>query len=163
MDFVDLIFKDIFIKSRTLKVFTTNLQILTNQFLELNYINIINMDQSVNQTYGILKLTMISNKKAIETAQNMQGCPKLIASGVTENTYWGIYIIDRTQEWWILHPSENPDLLGAEHIESYVLNQPFYPKQIEPKDEFTAPCGSMCANCPNIERFNCPGCPALRK
>jgi hypothetical protein len=113
---------------------------------------------------GILFANMESEDKAKQNAEKMKNCPRLIASGTTFSTYYGVFILPPDKRWWLEYPVEHPEVLGAEKIQLHMIENPASPKEFElelpeEKGKIT-PCGSDCMQCPMHEQNSCDCCPA---
>jgi hypothetical protein len=113
---------------------------------------------------GILVSNMPSEEAALKSAKAMKNCPRLVASGVNSNMFFGVYILPNDMKWWLTIPEEKPELLGAITVQAYYTEQLLYPVDFklrlsDSKSEIS-PCGTNCTTCPMREEQNCHGCPA---
>lgn len=113
---------------------------------------------------GVMVAKMPTPQKAHENAKAMKNCPRLLASGTNSNVFIGVFILPHDMEWWLKIPEEKPDLLGAETVRISIAEHVVYGGgfQLRSPDETAevSPCGSNCANCPQMEEVGCKGCPA---
>jgi hypothetical protein len=123
-----------------------------------------NDSSTAERILGVMVAKMPTAEKAVENAESMKNCPRLLACGIHSNVFLGVFIAPRNMEWWFALPEERPDLLGADKVSITIADQITYPEkfQLRLPDELgeISPCGTNCAKCPQMEEVGCKGCPA---
>ncbi|TFG04040.1 hypothetical protein EU538_12930 [Candidatus Thorarchaeota archaeon] len=122
------------------------------------------MKENSNQILGIMRARFPSTQRAQENAKSMKDCPRLVLSGTTRNTYYGIFAVRNDMRRLYAYLEDNPSVLGADVVEftfvERVLDEIQIPAHSEIRKEEIAPCGSDCSECSLRSEFDCRGCPA---
>ncbi|MHA2060223.1 MAG: hypothetical protein ACW976_05550 [Candidatus Ranarchaeia archaeon] len=101
--------------------------------------------------------------KAKKIASTYRKCPQVHYIAAQGSQVYMVFYIPIQQRWWMDYVNEEPGLaFGLESASVTVLHETNYLTKYTPriptKKTEVAPCGSICRNCPQIDK--CLGCPA---